>query len=138
VRLGRDAKIDLIAGVPLFARCSRKELAEVASIADEVELPEGRVLIKQGDSASEFFVLLDGRAEVEKNGKPVRELGAGDFFGEIALISHVPRTATVRAATTVRALVIRSPEFRALLDHSPRVLIGVLEVLADRLAPDSI
>jgi CRP-like cAMP-binding protein len=136
--LGRDRKTELISGVPLFSRCSRKELAELSSIADEVNLPADKTLIQEGDTAYEFFVLLEGEADVTKNGQPIRTLGPGDFFGEIALISRSPRTATVKTTSPVRALVIRSPEFRALLDHSPRIQIGVLEVLADRLAPEAL
>ena len=136
--LGRDPKIDLISRAPLFARCSRRELAEVAGIADEIDLPEGKTLMEQGGSAHEFFVLLEGTAEVVKDGAPIRTLRDGDFFGEIALISRSPRTATVRTTSPVRALVIRAQEFRALLDHSPRIQIRVLEALADRLAPETL
>ena len=134
---GRDPKIDLISRVPLFARCSRHELQEVASIADEIDLPAGKTLMEQGASGHEFFVLLEGSAEVTKDGKAIRTLGEGDFFGEIALISRSPRTATVRTTSPLRALVIRAQEFRALLDHSPRIQIRVLEALADRLAPET-
>jgi voltage-gated potassium channel len=134
---GRDPKVDLISRAPLFARCSRRELGEVAGIADEIDLPAGKTLMQQGMSAHEFFVLLEGSAEVVKDDEPIRTLHDGDFFGEIALISRSPRTATVRTTSPVRALVIRAQEFRALLDHSPRIQIRVLEALADRLAPET-
>jgi CRP-like cAMP-binding protein len=133
-RLGKDQKVDLIRRVPLFARCNRKELAEIASHADEIDLPQGKTLIRQGERGREFFVLLDGEAEVERDGEHVQTLGAGDFFGEIALVSKVPRTATVTATTPVRALVITDRDFRALLEHAPVINLKVLEALAERLA----
>ncbi len=136
--LRRDAKVKLIKSVPLFARCSKKELAEIASLTDEVDLPAGRVLTEEGSAGHEFFVILEGEAEVRSKGTTIRSLGAGDFLGEIALITHVPRTATVTATTPLRVLVISARDFRALLSHTPAVQIKVLEALAERLAPTSL
>jgi CRP/FNR family transcriptional regulator, cyclic AMP receptor protein len=136
--LGRNAKVELIRQVPLFARCTRKELAEVASIADEIDLPAGRVLMREGERGREFVVLLKGAADVRRNGRKVNALGDGDFFGEIALVSRSVRTATVTTTAPSRALVIREQAFRALLDHAPQIQIRVLEALADRLAPSTL
>jgi CRP-like cAMP-binding protein len=133
-----NSKIDLIKRVPLFASASKSELAEIASIADEIDLPEGRVVIKEGDSGREFFVLIDGTAEVERGGKKVADLGAGDFFGEIALIAKTPRNATITTTSPVRALVITDRSFRRLLDHQPTIAVGVLVALAERLAPTTL
>lgn len=130
-----NAKLEAIAGAPLFARLSRRELAEIAAIADEVDLPSGRTLMREGERGREFFVLLDGTVEVRKNGRKINELGPGDFVGEIALVSGAPRSATVTTTSPVRALVITRPAFRGLLDRSPRVQLRVLEALAERLAP---
>jgi CRP-like cAMP-binding protein len=138
MELGRNAKIDLIRKVPLFARCSRAEVAEVAKIADEIDIDEGRELTREGDRGREFFVLLDGAATVHRGGRKVNTLGPGDFFGEIALVSRSPRTATVKITAPSRLLVITDGRFRTLLDHSPRIQIRILEALADRLAPTSI
>ncbi len=134
--LGRDAKTKEIARVPLFARCSKRELAQIGSIADEIDLRAGKVLTREGETGREFFVLLDGTVEVRKGGRKRDTLGAGDFLGEIALVSRSPRTATVTAETPVRALVIRDQEFRALLARVPSIQTKVLEALADRLAAD--
>jgi CRP-like cAMP-binding protein len=125
--------MDLIRQVPLFAQCSRKELAEVASIADEIDLPAGKELIREGGRGREFFVLLDGTVDVQKNGRRIRELKAGDFFGEIALVSDAPRTATVTTSSPVRALVVTDRSFRTLLRHSPSIQLKVIQALADRL-----
>jgi CRP/FNR family transcriptional regulator, cyclic AMP receptor protein len=138
VRLGSNSKVDLIKGVPLFAAASKHELAEIASIADEIDLPEGKVLIAEGDTGREFFVLIEGTAEVARGGKKVATIGPGDFFGEIALISKTPRNATITTSSPVRALVITDRAFRQLLDHSPQIQIGVLTALAERLAPTTL
>jgi len=134
VPLRRDKKVELIKAVPLFSRCSKKELQEVAALADEIDLPEGRVLTREGDTGHEFFVILEGTAEVRHGGRKVRTLGPGDFLGEIALLTQLPRTATVTAATPLDVLVITAREFRSLLAHAPKVQTKVLEALAERLA----
>ena len=138
MRLGKNAKIDLIKRAPLFANCSKGELAEVASIADELDLPEGRRLIREGERGREFFVLLEGEAEVTRDGTPIATMKSGDFFGEIALVSDAPRTATVTATTPVRVLVVTDRAFRSLLEHSPQIQLKVLRALAERLAPTTI
>jgi CRP/FNR family cyclic AMP-dependent transcriptional regulator len=134
VRLHRDAKVDLISHVPLFERCSKRELATIAGIADQIERPEGRVVVREGELGREFWVLVDGCVEVTRDGERVAMLGAGDFFGEIALVSPVARTATVTTASEIRALVISSRDFWTLLDESPRTQRKILEAVGDRLA----
>ncbi len=138
MQLGKDAKTKLMERVPLFARCSRRELAQVAAIADEIDLRQGKELIREGERGREFFVLVEGHAEVRRGGRKRDVMGPGDFFGEIALVSRVPRTATVTATTPVRVLVIRDQEFRSLLGKSPAIQTKVLEALADRLAHDAL
>jgi len=131
--LRKDAKIDLIRKVPLFAGLAKRQLAQVASIADEIDLPQGKVLIGEGERGREFFILLEGEAEVRSKGRKVATRRAGEFFGEIALVSNVPRVATVTAMTPVHALVIRDVEFRALLKRMPEIALKVLEAVAERL-----
>lgn len=138
MRLGHDSKIDLIRRVPLFSSASKSELAEIASIADEIDLPDGKTIIREGEAGREFFVLIEGTADVERGGRKVASIGAGDFVGEIALISKTPRNATITTTSPVRALVITDRAFRQLLDHSPQIQIGVLQALAERLAPTSL
>jgi CRP/FNR family transcriptional regulator, cyclic AMP receptor protein len=134
--LRKNAKVELIKGVPLFAECSRKELGEVAGIADEIDLREGKELTKQGKPGREFFILVEGTADVKKGNRRVNRLGPGDFFGEISLISHTPRTATVVATSPVRTLVITERSFQTLLEHQPGIQNKVMSALAARLAPD--
>jgi CRP/FNR family transcriptional regulator, cyclic AMP receptor protein len=138
VRLRKNAKLDLLQGVPLFARCSKKELAEIAQIADEIDLPEGKQLTKEGGRGREFFVLVEGNAEVKRKRRKIGTLGPGDFLGEIALVTRTPRTATVTTSSPVRALVVSEQNFRRLLDHNPQVQIKVLEALAERVAATSL
>jgi CRP/FNR family cyclic AMP-dependent transcriptional regulator len=134
--LRRNEKVELIKKVPLFAGCSKGELEQIAQIADEIDLNEGKEMTQQGSRGREFFVLLEGEADVTKDGQSINKLGAGDFFGEIALVADSPRTATVTATSPVRALVITDRSFRRLLDEQPEIQTKVLQALAERLAPD--
>jgi CRP-like cAMP-binding protein len=136
VRLGRDGKVKLIQKVPLFSRLSKKGLGEVARIADELDLPSGKKMAKEGDRGREFFVLLEGEADVTKGDRRINRMKKGDFFGEIALVTKVPRTATVTATGDVRVLVINERDFAALIKNSPEIGRGVAEALAERLAPE--
>jgi CRP-like cAMP-binding protein len=136
MRAGKDRKIDLIKKVPLFSKLSASALKEVASVADEIDLPEGKALTKEGERGREFFVLLEGNAEVRQKGARITTLGAGDFLGEIALVTKLPRTATVTTTSPVRALVITDRAFAMLLKQSPQIGQGVLEALGERLAPE--
>jgi CRP/FNR family transcriptional regulator, cyclic AMP receptor protein len=136
--LRKNAKVELIKRVPLFSHCSKKELGMVAQIADEIDLPEGKTLMREGDRGREFFVLVEGEADVRKGDRKLSTLGAGDFFGEIALVSQRPRTATVTTASPVRALVVTDQSFRSLIDRAPDVQRKVLQALADRVASDSL
>jgi CRP-like cAMP-binding protein len=137
-RVHSATKVDLIARVPLFAGLSRGELGQVASIADEIDLPADKVLIREGERGREFFVLLEGEAEVARKGKKLATRRAGEFFGEIALVSNLPRIATVKTRMPVRALVIRDVDFRALLQRTPAIAVKVLQAVADRLPPDAV
>jgi len=107
-------------------------------LADEIDLREGKEMTRQGTPGREFFVLLDGTADVKKNGRRVNRLGPGDFFGEIALVSREPRTATVIATSPVRALVITDRSFRRLLHDAPQVQTKVMAAMARRLAPETL
>ena len=136
MRLGKDAKVELLKKVPLFSKLSKKGLQDVAHIADQLDLPAGKEMAKEGDRGREFFVLLKGEADVLKDGRHINTMKEGDFFGEIALVTKMPRTASVTATTDARVLVITERDFGALLKRSPEVGRGVAEALAERIAPE--
>ena len=138
MRLHRNAKADLLRRVPLFAGLSKRELEQLGGIADELDLGEGRTLIKQGDRGREFFTLVEGEATVVQGGKTLRTLRDGDFFGEIALVTDVPRTSTVTTSTPVRLLVLTKRDFQRLMREQPSIQRKVLEALAQRLAPETL
>jgi CRP-like cAMP-binding protein len=137
VRLGSDKKVELIRKVPLFSHLSRKQLAQVAKVADEIDLREGKEMTREGAPGREFFVILEGNADVRKAGRKINSLKPGDFFGEIALVTSVPRTATVAATSPVRALVVTDRSFRHLLEESPDIKTRVMQAMAARLAPET-
>lgn len=136
MRLRKNAKVELIKGVPLFSNLGRGELDDVASIADEIDLNEGKELTVEGQPGREFFVIIEGDAAVRRGDREINRLGAGDFFGEIALVEDRPRTATVVAETPIRALVITDRSFRMLLERSPEIEGKVMSARAARLGPD--
>src|SRR5215210_2931253 len=109
-----DQKLQMLSQVPLLAGLDRRHLEEVGRICDEVDLPAGHVLARQGASAQEFFVILEGTVTVERDGRHLRDMGAGEFFGEMALLGKVPRTATVTATSPIRLLVLGRAAFNEL------------------------
>ena len=138
MRLRKNAKVDLLEAVPLFSSCSKAELQRIASLADELDLAEGATLIREGERGREFLVVVDGTVRVTKNGKKVRELGSGDFIGEIALVADVPRTATVTATSPVRLLVVTDRAFRGLLEQMPSIAKKVMQSRGERLHSDAV
>ena len=135
--LRRDAKVELLKRVPLFAGCSKSELRELAKTADELDIRQGTVLTREGRTAREFFVLVEGTADVTRAGKKIADLGAGDWFGEIALIANSPRTATVTATSPVDVLVITDRRFRSVVETMPSIALKVLSCVGERLARDT-
>ena len=138
MRLHKDAKTELLKGVPLFAGCSKSELALVASLADELDLAEGATLIREGERGREFIVVATGSVRVTRNGKKIRDLGAGDYVGEIALVADIPRTATVTATSPVQLLVVTDRAFRVVLERMPTIATKVLQSLGERLHADAV
>jgi CRP/FNR family transcriptional regulator, cyclic AMP receptor protein len=128
-----DPKLDLIASVPLFTGFNRREIEAVGRLMDEVDVKEGRVLMREGASGREFFIVVSGSVRVERKGRKVNELGPGDFLGEIALIDGGPRTATAIAAEPCRLLVLSVSGFRTLISKYPSVQGKIMKALAERL-----
>ncbi len=133
MQLRKNAKIEMLKRVPLFSHCSKKELEEIAMLADEVHLEEGRELTREGQRGREFFVIVDGEVVVRRKGRKIGTSTAGDFIGEMALVTGRPRNATVTTATPVRLLVVTDSAFQRLLETSPSIPLKVLKALADRI-----
>jgi CRP/FNR family transcriptional regulator, cyclic AMP receptor protein len=133
----QDAKVKALKGAPLFDGLSRKELAQLARVSEDLEVEPGTVLCKEGDIGQEFFVIVNGKIKVTRRGRRIAVRGAPDFVGEIALLEELPRTATVTAETSVRLFVLTGKDFRHLLDENPSVERKVLRALARRLAETS-
>ena len=129
----RDMKVERLRAAPLFEGLSRKELAHLAAVTEDLDVPAGTVLCREGTWGREFFVIIDGEAEVSKGGKRVATCGTGDFFGEIALLEKVQRTATVTATTPLRFFVLTSQSFRPMLDGNPKIAGKILTTVARRL-----
>ncbi len=122
-----------LANIPLLSGCSQRELQRVAKAADEVDVPEGSIIIEQDKLAREAFVIVSGTAEVRRDGVKVAVVGPGECVGEMALLDHQPRTASVIALEPMNLLVISSPAFTALLDDAPTMTRKLLQNLAARL-----
>ena len=132
-RGGQNAKLEALRRAPLFEGLTKKELTELARATDELTVPAGTVLCREGSLGSEFFVVVDGTAEVTKDEEVLATRSSGDFFGEIALIATTKRTATVTATTELRCFVLTSRAFRGVLDDNRRVERKVTQALAERL-----
>jgi len=137
VRLTRGRKVDLLRKIPLFSECSRAELDAVARVTDELALPEGRVLMKQGARGRELVVLVEGDVAIVRNGKQIAVRGGGDFLGELALVTGRPRTATATATTDLRVLVLDGLGFDRLLWDVPTIGLKIMRAVAERLPPEN-
>ena len=127
------SKLNLLSEIPLFSACTPKELREVARLADKVSALEGEVLAKEDTPGREFFVIAEGKARVTIKGDEVAILGAGEFFGEMALLDQGPRSASVTAATPMTLYVIGAKEFGDLIERIPFVARRILRGLSQRL-----
>jgi CRP/FNR family cyclic AMP-dependent transcriptional regulator len=129
----QDTKVEALGRAPLFEGLSRKQLVQLARVSEDLEVRPGKVLCKEGEIGEEFFVIVYGEVEVTKNGKRLATRGCGEFFGEIALLEEIPRTATVTARTPVRLFVLTRRAFRQLIRDNPGIERKVLRALARRL-----
>lgn len=132
-RFRQDMKVSALKRSPLFEGLSRRQLVQIARLTDDLDVPAGATLCREGSRGHEFFVITEGRAAVTRAGKEVATLSSGDFFGEIALLEPVTRTATVTAATPLRFFIVSDHQFKSLLDTDPEIERKVLRTLARRL-----
>jgi CRP/FNR family transcriptional regulator, cyclic AMP receptor protein len=129
----RSNHLEKLARIPLFAACSKRDLQKIARASNEINIDAGRILVEQGDAGREMFVVIDGEAVVKRNNRVVASLGPGDALGELALMDHGPRTATVEAATPMTVLVLSSREFSGVLDDVPGLSHKLMASLAGRV-----
>jgi CRP-like cAMP-binding protein len=129
----QDTKVEALRRATLFEGLSRKHLVQLARVSEDLEVPAGKVLCKEGEVGQEFFVIVDGEVEVTKNGKRLATRAAGEFFGEIALLDQTRRMATVTAQTPLRFFVLTRRDFRQLIRDNPGVELKVLRAVARRL-----
>jgi CRP/FNR family cyclic AMP-dependent transcriptional regulator len=137
VRFRQDSKIEALRRSPLFEGMSRRQLASVARLTDDLEVPAGTLLCKQGTRGQEFFVIIDGEATVTRDGEDLATVRSGEFFGEIALLQPVKRTATVTAATPLRLFVVSRQAFDSVVEADPAIERKLLRTVVRRLASDA-
>ena len=125
--------LERLSQLPLFARCDRRELASVASRTTTVRARRGEILMREGATAREVFVIVEGSARVVRDGDPIATLGPGDICGELAVLDHVPRTATVVAESDLVVEASTGQEFTELLHEIPSLSTELLKQLSVRL-----
>jgi CRP/FNR family transcriptional regulator, cyclic AMP receptor protein len=128
-----QAKEDRLKAVPLFSHCSKRELEFLASRVDEISLPAGKRLLVQGQPTDTFYVLLDGQVEVSVDGRPIKQLRAGDFFGEIGMLDRGLATASVTTTEPVNTLALSHAQFRDAIKGNDALVLQVMAAMAQRL-----
>ncbi len=129
----RDDVLAYLTKVPLFSACSKKDLAVVAKHSEHLKISAGTEMTTEGRVGYEFYVIIDGKASVARDGRQINVLGPGDSFGELSLLDRAPRNATVTADTDIDALILGQREFTALLDIVPTLAHKLLIGLARRI-----
>jgi cAMP-dependent protein kinase regulator len=124
-----------LASIELFSSLSKRERTEIANRADEIDVPEGTHLVREGEFAYEFFVIEDGSAEVLRDGQHVADLGPGDFLGEIGIVTRAPRNASVVAREPTRVMVLSEQDFRGVARSFPTVAEQIREAVRERSEP---
>jgi CRP/FNR family cyclic AMP-dependent transcriptional regulator len=131
--LTRDRRTELIGGCALFRGLNSEQLAAVAESATEVDFPAGRVIARQGEIGTGFFIVVDGEVRVVRDGRTIATLGPGEFFGELSVLDRQPRVAQVVAAAPTRCLALASWDFEKVLLANPALTLAILRELAGRL-----
>jgi CRP-like cAMP-binding protein len=138
--LARDEKLDLLHRIPLFSALDRRGVERLGMLAEEVDVPTGKVLMRQGEEGSDLMVIVRGRVGIERDGTRLNTMGAGDYFGEIALVVGGPRTATATTEEPSTLLVVNHRDFHSMVEEFPDVAVQLLNTLAHRvrnLEPDA-
>lgn len=130
---GKDPKVEALRSIPIFAACGPGDLQRVAQLVDDIDVPDGKVIMRQGEPGTEMFIVVSGKARAVRDGRPIAEFGPGSVFGEMSLIAEGPRTATITADGPLRAFVVAHREFHSLMDDNPQFRMRVLEGLATKV-----
>jgi len=131
--VNKDSRIELLRSLWLFEQCSRKELEAIAKVTTIVDVPEGKVLTREGQTGKECFVIVSGAVEATRGNTRVGELGTGQFFGEMSLLEREPRIATVTTTEPTTLLVLTAQAFDGLVATTPTMDRKLLIGLAHRL-----
>jgi CRP/FNR family transcriptional regulator, cyclic AMP receptor protein len=129
----KSALINALEAVPLFESCSKRELGRVAKAGRVVEVDDGNLIADQGQMGREAFVILSGQVAIKRGGRKIADMGRGDVVGELSLLDHGPRTASVVATTDCKLFVLEQKEFRKVLDEHPAIAFKLLGTLAQRI-----
>ena len=129
----KSEKIEHLRNLSLLAGCSKKELDQVARAGDEIDVPAGTLLVDQGQTGRETFVIMSGSVTIKRNGRKVAVAGPGDIVGEMSLLDHGPRTASAFCDTDCSLFVLDQRHFRAVLEQHPSIALKMLGVLAGRI-----
>ncbi len=131
--MAKDSKVELLGNVRLFGALNKRELGLISRVSDVLKEPAGTEVVRQGDVGHEFYLLLGGEAVVRRNGRKIATLKAGDYFGEMALLDHGPRSASVVAESDLELLVIGQREFSGVMSEVPALSHKLLVAMAGRL-----
>jgi CRP/FNR family cyclic AMP-dependent transcriptional regulator len=131
--MSKLAQLEHLKQVPLFSGCGRKDLQAIAKAGDEIKMTAGTIIVDQGQMGREAFVLLDGTATVRRSGRKITSLGVGAVIGELSLLDHGPRTATVTCDTDCTLFVLDQRHFRAVLEANPSIAFKLLGTLASQI-----
>lgn len=129
----KKAHVEHLRNVPLFQSCSQKDLEKIAKAGDEVVMPAGSLIVDQGQTGREAFVVLEGSVTVKRNGKKISTAGPGTIVGELSLLDHGPRTATVICDTDCTFLLLDQRKFLGVIDDVPAIGHKLLASLASKI-----
>ena len=129
----KSVQLKHLATVPLFSDCSKRELGHVAKVGREIQVEAGTLIADQGQMGREAFVILEGAVAVKRGGRKIATLTAGDVVGELSLLDHGPRTASVECETDATLLVLEQHAFHEVLASHPTISLKLLATLAERI-----